>query len=147
MLLTSSDQGKTFGSMLLGAWRSPTCPMSTPGLIQAPDHSLLATWETRGQVYRRLINPESLDSSPGPLPAQSNPGNRKHPVVALNQVNGSRLLLAWVEGTGWEKGGSLAWECIDLKDGSNTTGSRPGVPVWDFAAVFPEPDGSFTIIY
>jgi hypothetical protein len=147
MLLVSSDQGNTFNSLLLSAWRSPTCPMSTPGLSQAPDHSLLATWETRGQVYHRLIYLGGLVSSPEPSSPQGNPANRKHPVVALNQANGNHLLLAWVEGTGWEKGGSLAWECVDLQSGTTMTGSRPGVPVWGLAAVIPERDGSFTIIY
>ena len=147
MLLTSSDHGNTFNSTLLGAWRSPTCPMSTPALVQGSDHSLLATWETRGQVYCRVIDSENLGSSLAPLSAQGNPGNRKHPVLAMNQANGSRLLVAWVEGTGWEKGGSLAWECIDQQTHRSATGSRPGVPAWDLAAVFGEPDGSFTIIY
>jgi hypothetical protein len=147
MLLVSSDHGNTFSSMLLGAWRSPTCPMSTPGLIQAPDHSLLATWETRGRVYYRFIHPAGLDSSPAPSSPQGNPANCKHPVVALNQASGNHLLLAWVEGTGWEKGGSLAWECVDVQSDSRMTGSRPGVPVWGLAAVIPERDGSFTIIY
>jgi hypothetical protein len=147
VLLVSEDKGNTFRSLMLGAWHSTTCPMSTPALGQGLDHSLLAMWETEGQVYRRVIDAAHPDSSPNASPATGNPGNRKHPVWALNQANGSHLLVAWVEGTGWAKGGRLAWECIDLKDGGSSSGSRSGVPVWGFAAVIPEPDGSFTIIY
>jgi hypothetical protein len=147
ILLMSNDRGSTFSSMMLGTWHSSTCPMSTPALTQGLDQALLAMWETQGQVYRRVINPKSLDSSPAASSASGNPGNRKHPVLALNQATGSHLLLAWVEGTGWEKGGSLAWECFDLKSGESSTGTRPGVPVWGLAAAIPERDGSFTILY
>ena len=147
MLLLSADHGNTFRSLLLGKWRSSTCPMSTPALDQGPDNVMLAMWETQGQVFRRALYPNGPDSSSVALAADGNPGNRKHPVAAFNEMNGSHLLLAWVEGTGWEKGGSLAWECIDLKSGGRSTGSRPGVPAWDLAAVIPERDGGFTIIY
>ena len=147
MLLVSPDHGLTFHSLLLGKWHSSTCPMSTPALSEGPDHRLMAMWETEGQVFRRIISPDHLASGPSAAPATGNPGNRKHPVLAFNPANGSHLLFAWVEGTGWEKGGSLAWEYIDLKSGSRSSGNRPGVPAWDLAAVIPEPDGSFTLIY
>ena len=147
MLLVSGDRGLTFQSLLLGNWRSSTCPMSTPALSEGPEHSLLAMWETQGQVFRRLIFPDHPIQSPAAVSATGNPGSRKHPVLAFNPANGPHLLIAWVEGTGWEKGGSLAWECIDLKSGSSATGSRPGIPVWGLTAAIPEPDGSFTLMY
>ena len=147
MLLVSPDRGQSFQELLLGTWHSSTCPMSTPALGEGPDHKLMAMWETQGQVFRRVIIPDRPSASPEAVSAAGNPGDRKHPVVAFNPAKGPHLLLAWVEGTGWEKGGSLAWECIDLKDRSSTRGTRPGIPVWGLAAVVPEPDGSFTLMY
>lgn len=147
MLLVSQDCGTTFQSMLLGSWRSSTCPMSTPALGPGPDHNLIAMWETQGQVYRRSINVKSPGDSSPELAADENPGDRKHPVFAVNHAGGSRLLMAWVEGTGWEKGGSLAWECVDLNTSKHTFGRQPGVPPWGMVAAAPHPDGSFTILY
>ena len=57
------------------------------------------------------------------------------------------LLIAWTEGTGWEKGGSLGWELLDSHGAALGTGRAKGVPVWSYAAAFGEPDGSFTLLY
>jgi hypothetical protein len=56
--------------------------------------------------------------------------------------------LDWTEGTGWNKGGALAWQVFD-KDGKPTAerGRTDGVPVWSMAAVFARPDGGFTVLY
>jgi hypothetical protein len=76
--------------------------------------------------------------------ASGNPQQRKHPRLALSQQQGGQPLVTWVEGTGWEKGGALAWEL----PGSPATSARvDGVRPWTFAAVFGEPDGSYTILY
>ena len=52
------------------------------------------------------------------------------------------VLLAWTEGTGWQKGGSLAWEVFDasLKSTGNR-GASKGVPVWSFAGTAATPEG------
>jgi len=147
VLLLSRDHGRSFDAARLGAWRSPTCPMSTPALGNGPGKGLLAMWETQGQVYRRVLEPEHFDAEGTAVAADKNPGNRKHPVFAFDSDKGSRLLMAWVEGTGWEKGGSLAWEWIDTKTGATRAGSQPGVPVWGLATVAPDSDGGFTIYY
>jgi hypothetical protein len=65
---------------------------------------------------------------------------------AINQ-NGE-LLLVWTEGTGWQKGGSLAWQLYD-PSGKPSAEKRqmPGVPVWSFAAVAARPDNSFVVLY
>jgi hypothetical protein len=107
----------------------------------------LAAWETQGQVYFRTVNRQNVALSPLAFFPKDNPGNRKHPVFALNQSKSSRLLMVWVEGTGWAKGGTVAWECIDLANNTRTSGREAGVPVWGLAAAFPERDGTFTILY
>ena len=71
---------------------------------------------------------------------------RKHPALAGNARG--ETILAWTEGTGWNKGGSLAWQVYD-KDGKPTAehGRAAGVPTWSLVAVFARPDGGFTILY
>ena len=66
---------------------------------------------------------------------------------AHGSANGSIGKVAWTEGTGWEKGGSLAWETLDAKGEQTGSGRADGVPVWGFAAAVAEPDGSFTLFY
>ena len=57
-------------------------------------------------------------------------------------------LLAWTDGTAWQRGGSLAWQVFD-KGGRPTEakGSVPGVPVWGLVAAFTRPDGKFGMVY
>jgi hypothetical protein len=147
MLLTSPDGGGSFELTLLGKWHSSTCPMSTPALGLGLDDQMLAMWEAQGQIYRQRVSVTRLAPVMPALSPDENPGNRKHPAFALSQAHGPRLLMVWVEGTGWDKGGSLAWECVDLKSNARTSGRQAGVPALDFATPFPEPDGSFTILY
>jgi hypothetical protein len=57
-------------------------------------------------------------------------------------------MLVWTEGTGWKKGGSLAWQLYDSNGKPvGEVGQAPGVAVWSFAAVIAGKDGVFTIIY
>jgi hypothetical protein len=67
---------------------------------------------------------------------------RKHPRVAFNSKGD--LLVAWTEGTGWQRGGALAWQLYS-RGGKLTSvaGLLPGVPVWSFGAPFAtDPDGN-----
>jgi hypothetical protein len=73
-------------------------------------------------------------------------GKRKHPSAAVGK-NGE-VLLAWTEGTGWQKGGSLAWQIFDANGNpAAEKGRASGVPVWGLVAAIAKPDGSFTIFY
>ena len=59
------------------------------------------------------------------------------------------MILVWTEGSGWNRGGTLAWQVYD-KNGIPTAeaGRRPNaVPVWGLPAVVAEPDGRFTILH
>jgi hypothetical protein len=57
------------------------------------------------------------------------------------------MLMVWTEGTGWQRGGSLAWQVFG-RNGKPVGDMRvePGVPVWSFAAVAAKPNG-FVILY
>lgn len=57
-------------------------------------------------------------------------------------------LLASTEGTGWAKGGSVAWQLYDNEGRTiGENGRAAGVPVWSLPAAHAKPDGSFVVIY
>jgi hypothetical protein len=143
-LLISTDQGVTFHDTVVGPWELNACPMSTAYLSEG-DKRVLAAWETAGQVYVDSVEPVSLKvTAPIAPPGESH--NRKHPAVAAN-VNG-QVLMVWTEGTGWSRGGSLAWQLFDNAGNPVTAeGHAPGVPVWGLPSVFADRKGNFTIVY
>ncbi len=140
-LLISANRGKTFQGARMDSWNLTTCPMSSSTMVEAGQTR--GAWENNGQVYFG-----GLDSTAtvAPLAAPGSTGKRKHPALAVNARG--ETMLAWTEGTGWKKGGSLAWQLFD-GSGKPTSekGTAPDVPVWGLATVVAEADGSFTIIY
>jgi hypothetical protein len=70
----------------------------------------------------------------------------KHPVAVGNGQG--EILLVWTEGTGWQKGGGVAWQLYD-RAGNETSekGRADGVPVWSLATAFAKSDGTFMVIY
>jgi len=143
-LLASTDQGRTFLTTKVGPWELNACPMSTAYLSESGQR-VLAAWEIAGQVYFNSINPVSLAlSTTIAAPGESN--NRKHPAVTANLTG--QVLLAWTEGTGWSKGGSLAWQLFDnTGKPASVEHHAPGVPVWGLPSVFADREGDFTIVY
>jgi len=140
MLLTSRDRGRHFEGMTLDPWRINACPMSTASLA-ASGPGALAAWETRGQVrFGRVDEPAEQF---GPAGGE---GTRKHPSIAVNAEG--LTLLAWTEGTGWQRGGSLAWQVFDRSGRPVGDPGRVerGVPTWGLPAAVARPDGSFAII-
>ena len=118
--------------------------MSTAYLSEG-GYRVLAAWERAGEVYFEQIDANSLAVYP-PIGAAEDATNRKHPALAAN-ANG-KVLMAWTEGTGWHKGGSLAWQLFDSAGKPLATkGSLPGIPAWDLPAVFADRDGNFTVVY
>ncbi|SRR5579883_110147 len=143
-LLISKDKGASFQGDNLHPWKIEACPMSSFAFAEGPA-DVLAAWETNGQVYFARIDPATGKTS-APISAPGDSRDRKHPVVASNKKG--QLLLAWTEGMGWQRGGSVAWQVFD-KDGKPTAekGNAAGVPMWSLVAVFPRADGGFTIVY
>lgn len=144
VLLVSRDRGETFSMVHSHAWRIAACPMSSASLAAGPA-ATLAAWETDGQIHGALVNGKSGSILTTLTPA---PGNekRKHPFATSN-VRGE-MLLVWTEGTGWQKGGSLAWQIYDRKGAAlGESGKQSGVPVWSFASAFAKPNGDFVIVY
>lgn len=143
-LLTSDNRGQSFSGTLLDKWKLNACPMSSAALADGTT-GLLAAWETQGQVYFASLDPKKPQSL-APIPATGTAGKSRHPALAVNPRG--ETLLVWTEGTGWKRGGSLAWQLYDSQGKPmGEKGEMAGIPVWSFAAVVAEKDGGFTIIY
>ena len=118
--------------------------MSTMALVQGPN-GVSAAWETDGQIYF-AGSKAGTTAFTEPQAASGDAQGRKHPALAINARG--ELLLAWTEGTGWQKGGALAWQGFDPS--GKPTGERgrveSGIPVWGLTTVVAT-GGGFTIIY
>ena len=118
--------------------------MSSAALVEGPK-GVIAAWETEGQVrYARL---DSATGRPGPSITPPGGGGRKHPSVAVN-ASGD-ILLAWTEGTGWNRGGALAWQRYDAGGKALPERGRVegGVPTWGLATAISRSDGGFILIH
>ena len=145
VLLVSKDHGHTFFGSRVAKWEINACPMSTAAIAAAGPNVVLA-WETAGQVFFAGARDTADVVSIGAFAAPGDAQDRKHPAVAANRRG--ETLLAWTEGTAWERGGSVAWQVFDARGrAGEVKGSAPGVPVWGLVAAYARPDGGFVILY
>jgi len=142
--LTSSDRGQTFRGARIHPWKINACPMTSTSFARAGTR-LLGAWETEAKIFVGELDPAGPSALNVREPAPS-AALKKHPRLAVNARGES--LVVWAEGTGWARGGSVAWQLLDQK-GERTTvsGLLPGVPKWSFAAVVPRRDGGFVVFY
>jgi hypothetical protein len=141
-LLASKNNGRSFQGSLVHPWEINACPMSSMSFTEG-DGNTFATWETGGQVFYGKVSGAAV---PNVIAAPGDAKGRKHSRLAVNSRG--ETLLVWTEGTGWQRGGSLAWQVFD----SNGTpvgekGFTPGVPTWSFGAAVNRPDGTFVVYY
>ncbi len=137
-LLASSDGGRKFESRLMQKWDINACPMSSMSFVEGKG-GVRGAWETDGQVYWSRLEGGTVVAAPGT-------GKRKHPRLAVNARG--ETLMVWAEGTGWQKGGSLAWQLFDREGKAmGAMGTAPGVPVWSFGVTTASKDGGFVILY
>jgi hypothetical protein len=143
ILLVSRNHGADFDISLAHPWKIASCPMSSASFSETKT-GVLAAWETEGKVYFTRLNPKTLKAAEPVSPAGGI--GRKHPVAVGNKKG--EVLLVWTEGTGWSKGGAVAWQLYD-ESGKPTSekGRTEGVPVWSLATAFAKEDGGFVIIY
>lgn len=127
----------------LQPWDLRGCPMSQFALAQDGTR-MFAAWETEQQIYFATLDPERLTAS-APV-AAAGTGVRRLPSVAVNRA-GDRLI-AWTEGTAWARGGTVAWELLDVRGGIIGAASNAGVvPVWGLISATALPDGSFLVLH
>lgn len=139
-LLTSTDHGASFQGRKLHEWEINACPMSSMDFAEARGQ-IAGAWETNGQVYFENLTAPSA----GPVSAPGEGKGRKHPRIAMGP-NGDTLMI-WTEGTGWQRGGSLAWQLYDANGKAiGDKGLQASVPAWSFGAVIAKP-GGFLVIY
>ena len=138
-MLSSSDHGGTFAAVATDPWQAAACVMSTSAVAMTPRRSV-AAWETGGQVVvADLARPGATVKVAGT--------DCKHPAVAVDA--GGRSVVAWAEGTGWNRGGSVAWQAFDAAGVpiAGASGRADDLPVWDAPAVVATGDGKFTVLY
>ena len=145
-VLTSRDRGRTFSSIKLDKWEVGQCVMSSASFHQTTD-GMLAAWETEHQVKFGPVDrglPGALRHVSAP---ETNQQTRKHPVLSVNSKG--QVILVWTEGTGWQKGGSVAWQVFDPSGQPipDAAGRTDGVPVWGLVAVLAGKNGEFTVVY
>lgn len=142
ILLASRDRGASFEILHSDPWKVTTCPMSSAWLSESPD-CVLAAWETNAKVFLARVNPETLKLSGVTSPDTQ--ASCKYPVAASNDRG--EVLLAWTEGTGWEKGGAVAWQLYDAEGRTLEKGRADGVPAWGLVAAVSQVDGGFLLFY
>jgi hypothetical protein len=141
--LVSRDHGKTFTAQFTDPWQAGGCPMSTAAYVNTP-RGILGAWETKGQIEGAWLDANAA-SSVSIAPISTTSGS-KHPSLASNSRGD--VLAAWAVGTGWMRGGSVAWQTLDPAGKPNgAPGSAPGLPAWDFPAAFARNDGNFVVMY
>ncbi len=143
MLLVSSDRGERFKGDYVHRWRVGQCPMSSEFFTEAGGR-VFGAWETAGPIQFAALDAKTVKAAPASGPMTMAKG--KHPVLAVSKSG--ETLVVWVEGTGWQRGGAVAWQLFGL-DGkpAGQPQRRDGVPVWGTAAAVAERDGSFTVLY
>lgn len=144
VLMVSRNQGERFDVLNRSPWSIAACPMSSAAFCDTKA-GVLAAWETTGQIQFAFV--ESASGTAGKSMSPPGTAKRKHPSIATNHRG--EVLLVWTEGTGWQRGGALAWQVFDASGKPIGEKGRvaDGVPVWGLVAAIAKPDGSFVIIH
>ena len=139
-VLMSDNFGKTFSSRKLDTWEIEGCPMSASVLTSGAS-GVVAGWETSGLVFYGRLNGDRVKIIGAP--GETKP--RKHPSLASHAKG--EVLMAWTEGTGWNRGGAVAWQVFDrFGQPTDVAGHVEGLPVWSLVSAVVLPDG-FAVIY
>ncbi len=143
-VLASNDFGKTFEIATVDPWRVGTCVMSTAAFT-AHGTSVLAAWETQNQIRVAALGGKISDQRKLSIPGEAK--SRKHPAVAVN--GRGEYAVAWAEGTGWNKGGTIVWQVFDAKGKPmpDRAGRLDGLPAWSVPAVVAGKDDEFRIVH
>lgn len=141
MNLSGPISSPPWTSTRLEAWKVGMCPMSTSTLGKTSDGGYWNAWEAGD----RVTFAKTTDTAA--IPFFKTPAGHlaKHPRLATNAKNES--LCVWTEDTGWARGGRVQWQLLDPAGKELGSGHRDDLPAWDFAAVIPDRDDGFLILY
>jgi hypothetical protein len=143
-LLFSRDGGWHFSGADISPWNVGYCVMSSAAFTGGAGR-VEGAWETERQVYFARIDPATGRAGEA-VAAPGKGGDRRYPALAVNARG--ETLLAWTDGMGWNKGGSVAWQVFDAEGRPGSEhGEAPGVPPWSLVAAVARPDGGFTVLY
>jgi hypothetical protein len=134
-----------FRATKLQEWVVRTCPMSTAAFAVGAGKTV-AAWETAGQVYFARWDANARRAEE-PIAPEGKAGSRKHPSVAVNKDGAT--LLAWAEGTGWKRGGTVGWQMYDasLKPMGGAPAPVAGLAAWSLPTAVALQDGTFVIVF
>jgi hypothetical protein len=142
-LLESSDHGATFTGSDIAKWNVGYCVMSSEAFASGP-RGTFAAWESEKRVQFGRIDSSAARVADAADISQA--ADQKYPALAQNKAGD--LLVAWTEGMGWNRGGSLAWRVLDPSGKAiGERGDIKGVPTWSLVAAYPRNDGQFAILY
>lgn len=143
-LLTSRDLGRHFDGQRIDRWNVGACVMSTQAFAEGVS-GVFTAWETKGQIYMARVDANSGSVSQV-VAAPGDDRTRKHPALAVG--DDGTVLLAWTEGTAWNKGGAAAWQLFSANGHPiGETDRADGVPVWGLVAAYARPGGGFALTY
>jgi hypothetical protein len=144
-LLRSSDHGVSFKASELQPWPINACPMSS-SFLKPTARGLLAAWETDTSIW--LANLSDASIKPRKISTQGS----KHPSLAENEHG--ETLVAWARGTGWQRGGTLAWCVVDAAGkvmaesaADPDKDANAAVPVWSFPAAAEVAGLGFVVVH
>ena len=147
-LLVRPAEGGPAAEQELAPVKVGMCIMSTAAIARSPAGPVVL-WESNKQIQWAAVDPKTGKVDPAAvrtIPGDGQ-GGRKHPAAAVNRDG--QVLVVWAEGTGWQKGGAVAWQLFDAATGRPTagaTGRQGGLPAWSLPAVIAKPDGSFLVL-
>lgn len=133
-----SLSGGTWKSREIEPWKVAACPMSSAALAFTSNR-LLGAWETAGQIRMGWL------SDPAFPPVTVAAEKAKHPSIAING-KGS-ILVSWLQGSGWNRGGSVFWQEFDGELRPTGRAANAGaVPAWGRVTAYAEPNGDFVVL-
>lgn len=144
-LLNLSTPESDIQGKLVHTWKITSCPMSTFAFAEGP-LGVVAAWDTNGRIFYTTIKPGTVEVAELKRVDSLSSLKGKHPSLAFNAKGQS--LIAWTEGTGWQRGGTLAWQLFDKKGNSTAPVGRldQGIPVWGLPTVVAV-ENTFIIIH
>lgn len=142
-LLESKDHGQTFSGADISKWNVGACVMSSEAFASGPKGTV-AAWETEKKVHFGFVNSDPARTTDSIVPSAA--ATEKYPSLAMSP-NGL-VLVAWTEGMGWKRGGSLRWQVLDSTGRSiGDPGGADGVPAWSLVSAYVGKGGNFIILY